>query len=310
MHGKDVNSEFVRISEITRLLGDQACDLSKPYKTLIGDDAAIINFQELKLNLFASDMMVENIHFRTSYFTATEIGYKSMATNVSDMAAMGGFPRFATISLACPRHFDMEAFYSGVKEACEEYGFHIAGGDLSSSEFIVVSVAMIGSSYSQPILRSTAHIGDFIFVTGPLGGSSAGLELLLNDPHAAGPLVEKHKKPKARLAEAKAISRLKATAMIDVSDGLLADLNHICENSRLGASLENIPVADGSTISNALHGGEDYELIFSHCDPATVAMIFASADLARPAQIGQLNDSAMITLDGKGVEIEGFQHKF
>ncbi|TAN28910.1 MAG: thiamine-phosphate kinase [Actinomycetota bacterium] len=310
MHGKDVSSEFIRISEITRLLGEHARDLSQPYKTLIGDDAAVINFQDLKLNLFASDMMVENIHFRTSYFKAADIGYKLMATNVSDMAAMGGFPCYATISLGCPRNFDMQGFYQGVKRACEEYEFHIAGGDLSSSELTVVSVAMVGSTHGKPIMRSTAHIGDYIFVTGPLGGSSAGLELLLQDPEATGPLVEKHKNPKARLQEAKAISQVEATSMIDVSDGLLADLNHICENSHLGAHLEKIPVADGALISNALYGGEDYELIFSHPDPVQVASIFASADLAEPVLIGRFNDGGTITVEGKEVEIRGFVHRF
>ena len=115
MHGKDAGTEFIRISQITKFLSDQATDFSQPFKSLIGDDAAVINSQDLKLTLFASDMMVENVHFRTSYLKEADIGYKSMATNVSDMAAMGGFPRYATISLACPGDFDMPQFYYGIR---------------------------------------------------------------------------------------------------------------------------------------------------------------------------------------------------
>ncbi len=310
MHGKDASTEFIRISEITKILSDQANDISQPFKSLIGDDAAVINSQDLKLTLFASDMMVENIHFRTSYLKEADIGYKSMATNVSDMAAMGGFPRYATISLACPGNFDMEKFYMGVKRACEEYGFHIAGGDLSSSELIVISVAMLGSCYAEPIRRSTARSGDAIFVTGAVGGSSAGLELLMANPHSEGPLVDVHKAPRARLREAEAISRLGASSAIDISDGLVADLNHICENSHLGAALTELPVAPGASLENAKYGGEDYELIFSHQDPASVHSTFASLGLRGPYMIGSFTDAPGITLMGEDVVVRGYQHDF
>ncbi len=308
MHEKEAGTEFVRISEITRLLSDQANDLSFPYKTLIGDDAAVINFQELKLNLFASDMMVENIHFRTSYFKEADIGYKSMATNVSDMAAMGGYPRYATVSLACPRHFSIKEFYVGIKAACEEYGFHIAGGDLSYSEAIVVSVAMLGACYGEPLLRSTARSGDYIFVTGPLGGSATGLELLREDSFAVGPLVNRHLRPSARLKEAKGISMAGATSAIDVSDGLVADLNHICEDSGLGALLIDIPVALGASTETAMYGGEDYELIFSHSDPDRVESVFASLGLDRPLVIGRMTSHPGITFRGEEIDLSGYQH--
>ncbi len=308
MHGKDAGAEFKRISEITKILSNQANDLSQPYKTLIGDDAAVINFQDLRLTLFASDMMVENIHFRTSYLKEAEIGYKSMVTNVSDMAAMGGFPRYATISLASPRTFNMQEFYRGVKQACEEYGFHIAGGDLSSSELIVVSVAMLGTCYHLPIRRSTALSTDSIFLTGPVGGSAAGLELLRANPQATGPLVDIHKTPKARLREAEIISGLGASAAIDVSDGLIADLNHICENSRVGAVLTEIPVASGASLENAKYGGEDYELIFSHEDPDRVNSAFAALGLPRPYMIGKFTTQTGITLMGTELDIKGYQH--
>lgn len=310
MHGNDAGAEFNKISEITKILSDQANDLSKPYKTLIGYDAAVINFRDLKLNLFASDMMVENIHFRTSYLKAAEIGFKSMATNVSDMAAMGGFPRYATISLASPSKFDIKDFYEGVKAACLEYEFHIAGGDLSLSELTIVSIAMIGASYNQPIKRSTASLGDHIFVTGSLGGSAAGLELLQNDPGSTGPLIDIHKRPRARLQEARAMSMSGASSAIDVSDGLIADLNHICQESHLGAKLQDIPVTNGATLANALYGGEDYELVFSHPDPARVESAFASLDLAQPNRIGQFTSGNEITLQGRPLEIKGYQHGF
>ncbi len=308
MYGKASGTEFVKIAEIVRLLSEQAIDFSIPNKELIGDDAAVIDFQALKLNLFASDMMVENIHFRTSYFKEADIGYKSMATNVSDMAAMGGYPVYATISLAAPRYFDIMAFYKGVRDACKEYGFHVAGGDLSSSDLIVVSVAMIGSCFGDPVLRSTAMAGDMIFVTGPLGGSAQGLKLLTEQPGATGPLVERHLRPRARIREAQAISKAKATALIDISDGLIADLNHICENSGVGAELAEIPAATGASTEAAMYGGEDYELVFTHPDPAVVESAFSSLGLRKPHLIGSIRSHKGITLNGTPVEIRGYQH--
>lgn len=204
----------------------------------------------------------------------------------------------------------MQQFYYGVRKACEEYGFHIAGGDLSSSELIVISVAMLGSCYAEPIRRSTARSGDAIFVTGPVGGSAAGLELLLANPDSEGPLADIHKAPKARLREAEAISRLGASSAIDISDGLIADLNHICENSHLGAALTDIPVTPGASMDNAKYGGEDYELIFSHQDQAIVHSTFTSLGLRVPYMIGSFTDAAGITLLGEDVVIGGYRHDF
>lgn len=304
----EAGSEFARIAEITSLLSDDANDLSQPYKTLIGDDAAVIDFQDLRITLFASDMMVENIHFRTSYCNEAEIGYKAMATNVSDMAAMAGYPRYATISLACPKTFSIRDFYTGVKEACDEYTFHIAGGDLSACDIVVVSVAMIGTCYDQPVYRATAQPGDYIFATGPLGASAAGLKILQENPKALGTLVERHKRPRAKLREALGAARARVTSMIDVSDGLVADLHHICESSSVGAELQEIPVADGATLEAALYGGEDYELIFSHPEPAAVYREFQSLGLTKPYLLGKLNNAGGLKLRGQEIEIRGYEH--
>ena len=308
MHGNKAGGEFIKIAEVARLLSQQASNFSSPYNSLIGDDAAVIDFQELKINLFASDMMVENIHFRTSYFKDADIGYKSMSTNVSDMAAMGGRPVYATVSLGAPSHFSIPDFYTGVRAACEEYGFHIAGGDLSYSELIVISVSMLGATFADPILRSTAMAEDYIFVTGPLGGSSAGLTLLQANQDATGPLVDIHLRPNARVREAEGIALAGATSAIDVSDGLIADLNHICEQSGVGAELEHLPIAVGASLDAAMYGGEDYQLVFSHPNPSKVESTFETLGLDQPYGIGRLRSEPGILLDGKRIEVRGYQH--
>lgn len=310
MTGKEAGKEFTRINQIVELLSDNARELIFPHKTLIGDDAAVLNFQELNPNLFAADMLVENVHFKRSYFNESEIGYKSISTNVSDMAAMGGRPLYSTISLAIPPGFDLTSFIKGVVLACEEYGVRIAGGDLSGSELVVVSIAMIGSSFSQPLMRSTAQPNDYIFVTGALGSSAAGFEILQRTPEAKGPLVQSHKMPKAKLREAEILAKLPATSTIDISDGLIADLNHLCEMSSLGAILEQLPIYPGATLTNAMFGGEDYELIFSHPNPDLVESEFAKANLPKPFLIGRFSSNEGITLKGKSIEPKGFQHEF
>lgn len=310
MRGKIAGTEFMKISNITELLAEQASDLAPSSKTLIGDDAAIINFTEQTLNLFASDMMVEDIHFKRSYFSEAEVGYRSISTNVSDMAAMGGGPRYATIALCCQKNFDIYSFYRGIKLACEEYDLRIAGGDLSSSDKTVVSVAMIGASYGAPIKRSGASKGDYIFVTGSLGASAAGLELLLNDPTSVGELQNRHKIPKAKVKEALALANCGASSAIDVSDGFIADLNHICTQSDLGAELVEgaVPIAEGATLEQALYGGEDYELIFSHPDPDQAIAAFASLGLAAPFRIGRFTSAKGVLLGDQEMEIKGFEH--
>lgn len=308
VRGKIAGPEFTKITHITELLAEYASDHTTPDKTLIGDDAAIINLTGQRLNLFASDVMVEGIHFKRSYFSDAEIGYRSISTNVSDMAAMGGCARYATIALCCDKAFDISSFYHGVKLACEDYDLRIAGGDLSSSENIVVSVAMIGESYHAPIKRSSANEGDYIFVTGDLGASAAGLDLLQKDPTSVGGLQNRHKLPKAKVKEALALSNSGASSAIDISDGFIADLDHICTQSNLGARLEEVPVADGATLEQALYGGEDYELIFSHPDPDQVIAAFSSLGLPAPIQVGRFTHTKGVRLGSQYIDVTGFQH--
>lgn len=301
-------NEFEKLTQISRTLGIYAIDFNSTDESLIGDDSAIIDACGEKVNLFASDLMVENVHFSRLYFTPTEIGYKAIATNVSDIASMGGKPRYVTVSLASPKDFDLQAFYVGIKQACKEYDLRVAGGDLSSSKIVFISVAILGSSIAMPITRSGAQVGDFIYITGPTGASSRGLELLRRDPRSIGIFQSCHKLPQAKVAAGLAIAKIQANSAIDVSDGLIADLNHICENSNVGATLTRIPIANGVTLEQSLYGGEDYQIIFSHPDPAAVEATFKQLGCDQPIQIGFFTDSSGISHDGNPIEIKGYQH--
>lgn len=301
-------NEFEKLAQISETLGMYAIDFNSTNESLIGDDSAIIDACREKVNLFASDLMAENVHFSRSYFTPTEIGYRAIVTNVSDIAAMGGKPRYVTISLATPKDFDLQAFYIGIKQACKEYDLRVVGGDLSSSSSVFVSVAILGSSITSPITRSGAQAGDYIYITGPTGASSRGLELLRRDPRSKGTLQDCHKLPKARIAAGHAIAQIPANSAIDVSDGLIADLNHICERSNVGATLTLIPIANGATLEQSLYGGEDYEIIFSHPDKAKVTNAFRQLGCEQPIQIGYFTNSAGISHNGNLIEIRGYQH--
>lgn len=308
MAADKANAEFSKISNITELLAEYASNPAKPNQSLIGDDAAIIAFDNGNPYLFASDLLVENVHFRTSYFTPEQLGSKAIAVNVSDMAAMGGHPLFATISLACPKGFDILGFYRGVRTECSHYRMRVAGGDLSSSDLIFVSVALVGRPFAEPITRDGAKAGDAVFVTGTLGGSAAGLRQLLGDPSSDTSLTKLHKHPIARTEEARILSMLKASSAIDISDGLASDLGHICTSSGVGARIHTVPIEPGASQDNALFGGEDYELLFTHPDPKEVVAMFTTYKLRTPFHIGEILDGNGVYLDGATLPAMGFEH--
>lgn len=201
----------------------------------VGDDAAVIGSL-----LLASDAVVEGVDFTpdTDRFL---VGYHSVRVNVSDIAAMGGRPRHLLLTICAPTGADVESIISGAAEAARDHDCEIVGGDLSSIDGpLVVSVAIIGEVEGEAVLRSGARAGDVVYLTGPVGRAAARNFALLREP--------------ARVAEGLAANAAGATAMIDVSDGLVADLLHICEASGVGVALEvEPPEADG----------DDYELLFT-----------------------------------------------
>jgi thiamine-monophosphate kinase len=231
----------------------------------IGDDAAVIDLPAGNSLVFCSDLLAENTHFIRDLHPPASIGHKAVAANVSDIAAMGGVPMHFLISLAAPGDLNwswFEGFFHGVERACEQFDVTLAGGDSASSEHIFVDVSMIGRVPSgQAVLRSGAQKGDGIYVTGTLGASILGLELLktgkTNDP-----AVQRHLFPEPRHKVGSAVVG-KAHAMIDVSDGLSTDLTHILQESRTSARIykDRLPIWPGASDHHALHGGEEYELI-------------------------------------------------
>ncbi len=250
----------------------------------IGDDAAALRVQTGRLLLVSTDSLVENVHFSLSYFTAEDLGWKALAVNLSDIAAMGGKPTYALTSLAVPRDLAPEfikGFYVGLTKLAQRHGVGVIGGDTCSSPLgICINVTIIGEvKRSQMLTRRGASPGDAIFVTGELGRSALGLEILrrpLKSFQGRSALVGSHLRPIPRCSPGRFLATQGiASSMIDTSDGLSTDLGHLCSESGVGASIsaERIPMPRLATktvkrlshelLEYALHGGEDYELLFT-----------------------------------------------
>jgi thiamine-monophosphate kinase len=261
----------------------------------VGDDAAVIATEKDKLLLFSTDMMVENVHFDLTYTPLRHLGYKAVSSNVSDICAMNGDPTQIVVSLAISNQYSVEALeeiYKGMRFACEEYGIDLVGGDTTSSiSGLMISVAILGKvSEKEVTYRSGAKKGDFICVSGDLGGAYAGLLLLQkakgsfkNDPSLKpdlfgyGYVLQRQLMPHARIEIVKLLKTLGIvpTSMIDISDGLSSEINHLCKASDVGCMIyeEKIPINEevikvAEEFQTAptmfpLSGGEDYELLFT-----------------------------------------------
>ena len=254
-----------------------------------GDDCAGVLFTPGRWVLATSDILVEGEHFLQAHATPRQIGRKALAINLSDIAAMGGDPKFALTSLAVPEDTPVEcveAVYDGLREEGEAFGTAVIGGNVARSPAgIILDVHLLGESDPERTLRrSGARPGDVVMVTGTLGDAAAGLRVLLDSEISAPgetadlPAGERSLVlgPKPRVPEGRAIADAgAATAMIDLSDGLSGDLSHLCEASRAGAVLdaERIPVSDAlraisagwkrDPVDLALQGGEEYELLMA-----------------------------------------------
>ncbi len=251
----------------------------------VGDDAAVIDPGRHQ-GVLTADMLVEGVHFELGATSAHDLGYKAVSVNVSDVAAMGGSPRYG---LACLGLSDgIEAawvmeLYGGMREAADEYGMALVGGDTSRADRAVVSVTVYGEvPTGRAVTRSGARPGEVLVVTGSLGGSAGGLRIARDaarhhtealSTEWGRALLAVHERPRARVGEGQALAAAGASAMIDLSDGLAIDLARLCEESGVGArvSLPDLPlgpglvdlasVTDADPVDLALHGGEDYELL-------------------------------------------------
>ena len=264
-----------------------------PGVTGIGDDCAILPWSGRRRLLVTTDMLVEGTHFLRAKISARDLGRKSLAVNLSDIAAMGGRPSAAFLSLGIPVDIDvawLDAFFAGLRELARRERVSLLGGDTTrSSGPLVINVAVLGESTAGRIkLRSGAKPGDAIYVTGSLGDSGAGLRILLagharNRDEAA--LVRSHNRPRAQLAEGAWLAgRAAVTAMMDISDGIDSDLRRIMERSRCGAAvdLDALPIS-GPLRRTALRrgwearelaaaGGEDYSLLAAVRSDRTAAV--------------------------------------
>ena len=247
----------------------------------IGDDVAVMKMGEKAL-LATTDILIEGVHFNRSWTDPYRLGKKSLAVNLSDIAAMGGVPRYFLITLGLPSSLSLSfvsRLYRGLKEEAKRFDVDLVGGDTSLAERLTINICLLGEGRRRNLVfRKGARIGDDLFVSGTLGDSSLGLILLREkgSRRRSRSLIEKHLSPCPQLSLGQALANQRlATAMIDVSDGLLADTNHILEESKVGALLwearvplsrsykENIGRYSKDPLSLALRGGEDYELLFT-----------------------------------------------
>jgi len=251
----------------------------------IGDDAAIIRKNDTHWWLISTDSQIENVHFRRDYTPPRMLGHKALAVNLSDLAAMGGTPRFALLSLNLPKDIEqsfVDEILVGMVALADQYSTILVGGDIAASgNGLAMTITIIGECPAgRALRRDGAKLGDLIFATGRLGLAAIGLQLLQRG-HRYDPalpihlqqLILAHLQPTPRLEIGQRLAeRNLATSLIDISDGLSTDLYHICQASGVGAIVyaEDIPVAthvpeevNTTALENALNGGEDYELLFT-----------------------------------------------
>jgi len=253
----------------------------------IGDDCAIYRPRGAREDLLlTTDLMVEGVHFRREETSPAFIGHKSLARGLSDIAAMGGEPKLCLVSLAFPktwaRHVD--EFYRGLLRLARQTGTQVAGGDLSSANRIVIDIIVCGAvAKGMALRRDGAKPGEAIYVSGALGLSAKrGYRLL----------------PVPRLELGRSL-RGRASACMDLSDCLSIDLYRMCEASGVSARLDHVPVATGATLEHALHGGEDYELLYT--GPAGLPGIMIG-------RVVGLDPAALITLRDEPLLPKGYDH--
>jgi len=296
----------------------------------IGDDAAAWRAGD-QVMLATTDTLAEGVHFLPEFSPWADVGWKALAVNVSDIAAMGGAHQlFALVTLALPLESEVsfaEELYGGLMECAREYSVTVAGGDIVRAPQVSLTIALIGRALmrdGEPLLmrRDGAKAGDVIAVTGTLGDSTAGLWRLRKGATEEDALVRAHLRPLPRLAEAQEAARVGIVCAIDVSDGLLQDLGHICERSGLGAEVReaSLPLSDDlraaypeDAVVLACSGGEDYELLITG-DEGTVQRVGEEISAALTV-IGRMVDSTehrprLLDRDGREVRVavHGWDH--
>jgi thiamine-monophosphate kinase len=307
----------------------------------VGDDAAVLDNGSL-CTVVSTDMLVEGIHFDLSYAPLKHLGYKAVVVNLSDIYAMNAIPKQITVAFAISNRFSVEALeelYEGIRIACEAYGVDLVGGDTTSSpKGLVMSITAIGQCEKELLVyRNGAKPGDLICITGDLGAAYLGLQLLEREKHiwkenpAIQPDLEEQKyvvgrqlKPEARKDAIEAFRKvgLKPTSMIDISDGLASELFHLCNQSGVGALLEEsgVPIHHEAQllalqfkldpITCALNGGEDYELLFT-VDPKDIEKVRFLPEIYIAGDILEAKDGIRLHTKGGNLhelKAQGWRH--
>jgi thiamine-monophosphate kinase len=304
----------------------------------IGDDCALLKLRPGEEIAVTTDLSIADRHFLLEVHPPEVVGYRTLARGLSDLAAMGARPVAAFVSLGLPRKLTVakggqsvwvERFYDGLMELADACRTPLAGGDLAQSPVALADIVVVGAvPNGEALLRSGARVGHVIYVTGNLGGSALGLERLrgvtrlrrvvgfpaiskiLNDLAAA------HLHPRPRIAQGLWLQRkAMATAAIDMSDGLSTDLNHLCQESGVAAEVDaaSLPIHPGATLEQALHGGEDYELLFTAAPTTRMPRHIGGVPVTRIGRIVRRRDGAALVIlrtDDSSAPLmpQGWQH--
>lgn len=329
---RPLTGEPALIAAFRRLFGPAPAEVAVG----IGDDCAALAVSGPDYLLWTVDTLMEGVHFALSYFSLPQLGRKALAVNLSDIAAMGGEPLYAVLSLGWPRIQDPSgalALGEGLAQAAREYGVAVIGGDtVASPGGVMVTISLLGRvPRGEMLQRRGAGIGDRIYVTGPLGEAAAGLEVLKRgltlEPDLQESLAQAHLSPRPQLQAGRILAVQKlATALIDLSDGVATDLGHICRAGGVGARLPAAtapvsprvqaaaPLLGMDPLDLALKGGEDYQLLFTSPVAKTPALFqaFDRAGLPPPLPLGEIIAGAGVLLatpEGeKEITGEGFDH--
>jgi thiamine-monophosphate kinase len=305
--------------EIVRRISGELPQAPPEVLVPIGDDCAVLRLGERDW-VAASDMLVSGHHFK-GWATPEDVGYKAVAINVSDVAAMGGTPRFVLASGGAPDPETTLRCFGGILEACELFGVYPLGGDTTRADALTVDVAILGELFAPPVLRSGANPGDLLAVTGELGASAAGLLAL--EGGAPGPqrLIRSHLRPEPRVVAGRAAAGLGVGAAIDLSDGLASDVRRVCARSGVGCrvDLDLLPIASDTrefleSLGRdpeilAATGGEDYELLISAPEPTLDAL--AESVETPLTKIGEVKGGAGILFrrgDKPVEDLSGWDH--
>jgi thiamine-monophosphate kinase len=337
--------EFGLIDRLHDALGDDSPDALAQG---IGDDAAVYRIGNGRVHVVTTDALVEGVHFDRTFAPLGTLGFKAIAVNVSDVAAMNAEPQYATVAIGLPNNMSVEAtetLYDGMALACRQYGLAIIGGDVAASERLFISVTVVGEADEDAIIyRRGAQPGDFLCVTGDLGSAAAGLKILLAEKEAFAErvspteedlaskqpdlgawsyVVQRHLAPSARLDRVRQWREagVRPRALIDISDGLASEVHHLCKAGGVGARIEAalLPIHaqtfkaaerfEDDPATYALYGGEDYELLFAI--PEAAAKRLPGDSFAVVGAVTEATGEVVLALPDGGVQpltAAGFSH--